>query len=123
MWPFKKKNKPQVEQIAVAEIHVSQIDITEGFGDNLRLGPDDWIDTIPMNATEGCDESMGLPPRTATTEEVYRLADELSRMRESFGLRDDGVYCPICHIANISLAKLRTPCPKCGRPLLQFGWD
>jgi hypothetical protein len=30
---------------------------------------------------------------------------------------------PICHIANIELAELRTPCPKGGKALLEFGWD
>jgi hypothetical protein len=33
-----------------------------------------------------------------------------------------GVYCPVCHIANVDLGRLRTPCPQCGRPLLKFGW-
>lgn len=28
----------------------SQTDITEAFGDNVRLGPDDWIATVPLNA-------------------------------------------------------------------------
>ena len=51
------------------------------------------------------------------------VASKLSQVRESIPIPNDGVYCPICHIANIELAKLRTPCPKCGRALLKFGWD
>ena len=65
---------------------------------------------------------MGLPSVHASEEEVYEVASKLSLFRESIPIPNDGVYCPICHIANIDLAKLRTPCPKCGRALLKFGW-
>ena len=51
------------------------------------------------------------------------VASKLSQVRESIPIPNDGVYCPICHIANIELPKLRTPCPKYGRALLKFGWD
>jgi hypothetical protein len=101
----------------------SQLDITEGFGDDQHLGPDQWIATTPLNATTGDPVSMGLPPVGATEEEVYRVADWLSGLRESIPIPNDGVYCPVCHIANVDLRRLRTPCPECGRPLLKFGWD
>jgi hypothetical protein len=68
-------------------------------------------------------EANGLPPADATDEEVYAVAARMSQIRESIPIANDGVYCPICHIANVQLAKLPTPCPKCGRPLLKFGWD
>jgi len=68
-------------------------------------------------------ESSGLPPIGAADDVVYRVADGLSKMREKFNLPRDGVHCPICHVANVSPARLRTPCPKCGRPLLKFGWE
>ena len=66
---------------------------------------------------------MGLPPVGACDDAVYRVAERLSRIRESVPIPNDGVYCPICHIANVTPARLRTPCPKCGRELLKFGWD
>lgn len=104
-------------------ISFSQVDITERFGDNERLGPDDWIATTPLNATTDDPVSVGLPPIGADADEVYRVADRLSAIRESVSLPDDGVYCPVCHIANEDLGRLRKPCPQCSRPLLQFGWD
>jgi len=104
-------------------IWFSQVDATERFGDDKRLGPDDWIETTPVNAGMPDPESSGLPPIGAPDEVVYRVADGLSKMREKFNLPRDGVYCPVCHIANVSPARLRTPCPKCGRPLLKFGWE
>jgi hypothetical protein len=66
---------------------------------------------------------MGLPPPGADADEVYRVADRLSALRESVPIPNDGVYCPVCHIANGDLQRLRMPCPQCGRPLLKFGWD
>lgn len=66
---------------------------------------------------------MGLPPVGADADEVYEVAAKLSALRESFPVRDDGVYCPVCHVANVDLGRLQTPCPRCGRPLLKFGWD
>lgn len=101
----------------------SQVDITEGFGDNQRLGPDDWITTVPLNASTVDPVSMGLPSLADGPDEVYRVAAKLSEVRESFPIPDDGVYCPVCHIANVNLGRLRTPCPRCGLPLLKFGWD
>ena len=101
----------------------SQVDITESFGDDRRLGPDEWVTTVPLNATTNDPESMGLPPVGANTDDVYRVASKLSELRESIPIPNDGVYCPGCHIANVNLGRLRTPCPQCGRPLLKFGWD
>jgi hypothetical protein len=104
-------------------IRYSQLDITEGFDDDQRLGPDEWIATMPLNARIGDPVSMGLPPLGATDDEVYRVADHLSALRESIPIPNDGVYCPVCHIANVDLGRLQSPCPQCGRPLLKFGWD
>lgn len=118
MWPFRKKQKIPFEAISY-----SQVDITESFGDDEHLGPDEWIATSPLNATMVNPESMGLPPAGAGPDEVYRVACRLSELRESIPIPSDGVYCPVCHIANVDLAKLRTPCPQCGRILLKFGWD
>lgn len=123
MWPFKKNIRPVTQRMPTEQISFSQLDVTEAFGDNERLQPDDWISTTALNKTTPNGESMGLPPVDASDDAVYELADRLSRFRESIVIPSDGVYCPICHHANIQLAKLRTPCPKCGRPLLKFGWD
>jgi|SRR5579863_2045753 len=121
MWPFKKKVARQA--VPLEQFSFSQVDTTERFGDNLTLAADDWIGTSPLNATIPDAQSMGLPPVGASDDEVYRGADRLSQIRESIPIPDDGVYCPICHIANVQLARLRTPCPQCGRVLLKFGWD
>lgn len=124
MWPFKKKAASTKEEGGASQpMSFSQIDLTERFGDNLSLGPNDWIETAPLNARIKNPESMGLPPLGASEEETYRVADRLSRIRESVAIANDGVYCPICHIANTRLSLLRSPCPKCGRQLLKFGWD
>ena len=104
-------------------ISFSQVDVTERFDDDQCLGPDEWISTTPLNATMSNPESMGLPPLGAEADEVYRVASRLSALRESIPIPNDGVYCPVCHIANVDLARLRTPCPQCGRALLKFGWD
>jgi hypothetical protein len=108
---------------ASQQISFSQVDITDRFGDNLSLGPDDWVDTVPLNVRVPDPQSQGLPPLDAAAEETYSAAERLSRLRESLPLPSDGVYCPICHKANVTPARLRTPCPNCGRPLLKFGWD
>ncbi len=112
----------KIEMMATDEIMYSQLDITERFDDHERLGKDEWIATTPLNATTKNPESRGLPSPNADPEEVYRIGSKLSELRESIPIRDDGVYCPICHIANIDLERLRTPCPTCGRELLKFGW-
>ena len=103
------------------EISYSQLDITERFDDNLHLKPEDWIPTVPLN--KSVPTGKGLPAVDATADEVYKAAVRLSLLRESIPVPNDGVYCPVCHIANTQLAKLRTQCPKCGRALLKFGWD
>ena len=79
--------------------------------------------TVPLNATTVNPEMVGLPPAGAGADEVYRVASKLSELRELFPIRNDGVYCPVCHIANVDLGRLHTPCPQCGRGLLKFGWE
>ena len=59
-------------------ISFSQVDITERFGDDQRLGPDEWILTTPLNATTSNPESVGLPSAGADADEVYRVASKLS---------------------------------------------
>lgn len=103
MWPFSKKNK----KVALSNLYYSQVDITEKFGDNLNLKPEEWIKTFPLNLIE----------------KVYKTAQKLSAIREQINIPTDGVYRPVCHIANIELSKLHKPCPRCGRKLLKFGWD
>ena len=109
--------------IAAGALSYSQLDITEGFGDDARLGPDEWISTIPLNASTPDPEAVGLPAVGSTDEAVYEVASTLSEIRESVAIPTDGVYCPVCHLANVDAGKLRHPCPRCGRPLLTFGWD
>jgi hypothetical protein len=118
MWPFKKRVKVNQEQFSY-----SQLDVTENFGDDKNLRADVWISTTPLNSSTKNPESMGLPSIGSSDDEIYRVASKLSKIRESFPIPNDGVYCPICHIANVELGRLRTPCPKCGRELLKFGWD
>ena len=121
MWPFKKKQSSP-GQVPVRALSFSQLDTTEHFGDNLRLTENDWIQTTPLNELTPDPQAHGLPPRGASDETVYAVAARLSRLREIFATTTDGVYCPICHIANISLPKVHTPCPKCNKPLLRFDW-
>ena len=90
MCPFKKRSAPVVS-VALNELSFSQTDTTERSGDNLSLGPNDWIETVALNAVVASPESMGLPPLGATEEQTYQVADRLSRVRESFALRSDGV--------------------------------
>ncbi len=75
MWPFRKKGKAPIDTISY-----SQADITETFGDDERLGPDEWITTVPLNATTTNPETMGLPPTGAGADEVHRIASKLSRL-------------------------------------------
>ncbi len=112
----------KIELIDPEALSYSQLDITDRFDDNANLGADEWISTTPLNSTIMNPEASGLPSSDASAEEVYREASRLSELRESIPIPDDGVYCPICHIANIDLGKLRSPCPQCGRALLKFGW-
>ena len=122
MWPFKKKNR-RVDRAPAKMIGFTQLDTTERFGDDLSLDADDWIDTVALNTLVDDGESMGLPAIDASEEEVYSIAAQLSSIRESIEIPNDGVYCPTCHIANVNLSLLRTPCYKCGKELLKFGWD
>ncbi len=114
-------SKATAQTMPPGEISYSQLDITERFDDHLHLKPEDWISTVPLNKSG--PNGKGLPPVDASADEVYKAAERLSQFRESISIPSDGVYCPVCHIANTQLAKLRTPCPKCGRALLKFGWD
>jgi hypothetical protein len=125
MWPFnrKPKSKPVVKFVETSQINFSQLDMTERFGGSESLGPDEWIATTPLNDLVPDPERSGLPHCGATADEVYLIASHLSAIRESLPLANDGVYCPVCHIANTDRRRIRTPCPKCGRELLQFGWD
>ena len=116
-----QSNKATTQMMPPGDISYSQLDITERFDDHLHLKPEDWISTVPLN--KSAPSGKGLPPVDASADEVYKAAARLSQLRESISIPSDGVYCPVCHIANTQLAKLRTPCPKCGRPLLKFGWD
>lgn len=120
IWPFSRK---QVEAAPEQPLQFSQVDSTERFGDDKRLGPDDWIQTFALNTRVPNPERMGLPPKGADAETVYRIASKMSELRERIRVPNDGVYCPVCHVANVQIARLRKPCPKCGRGLLKFGWD
>ena len=119
-WPFKKKEK--VEMIDISTLNYSQVDFTEYFDQNLTLSPDVWVPTVPMNEMLGHDNNGNLPALGSSDHEIYRVALGLSEIREQFQVPDDGVYCPVCHIANVDIAKLGKECPKCARPLLAFGW-
>lgn len=112
----------KVIQMAPQDISYSQVDITETFDDQLRLSSEEWVETVPLNSMVDRPELQGLPSNKATPEEVYEVARKLSAIRETFSVETDGVYCPICHIANTDLGRLKTPCPRCNRELLKFGW-
>jgi hypothetical protein len=120
-WKF--ATKPKVTMVDPQELRFSQLDITEQFGDQNRLTNEDWIATVALNSKTPDPVSRGLPSLSATPDEIYATAAKLSAMREQFVGSGDGVYCPVCHIANVEHAKLHAPCPKCGRKLLSFGWD
>ena len=115
------QSKATTQTMLPGELAYSQLDITERFDDHLHLKPEDWIPTVPLN--KSVPNGKGLPSITANDEEVYKAAARLSQLRESIAIPSDGVYCPVCHIANTQLARLHAPCPRCGRALLKFGWD
>lgn len=119
-WPFKRKQ--EVEQINPESFGFSQVDTTEHFDDNSNLSQDEWIGTVPLNRSLGHDNNGNLPALDASDHEIYRIALHLSEIRETFRIPSDGVYCPVCHIANVDIEKLGKNCPKCERPLLVFGW-
>lgn len=120
-WPFKKK--PKVEYVDPATIRYSQADITEEIDQHLHMAADEWVETLPINEMIGHDKDGNLPPLDALPDQIYAVASQLSEMRETMRIPDDGVYCPVCHIACINADLLRQPCPKCERPLLAFGWS
>jgi hypothetical protein len=68
-----------------------QVDVAEALGDEQRLGRDDWIAAVPLNAPTADPESMGLPPVGADADDVYRIASRLSELRESVLIPNDGV--------------------------------
>lgn len=115
--------RPKVAKVDPKELRFSQLDITEQFGDRNRLTKEEWAVTVALNSKMPDPVARGLPSHTAAPDEVYAAAEKLSAIRERFVGLGDGVYCPVCHIANVDPAKLHTPCPKCGRKLLRFGWD
>lgn len=114
----------RIETMSPEAIGFSQLDITDRFDDIERLGPTDWIATEPINLRIPNPEAAGLPSPSADPEVVYGIASKMSELREMFPASTcaDGVYCPVCHVANIDIKRLREPCPKCGRALLKFGW-
>src|SRR6516162_2905598 len=75
------KSKAAPQTLPPGEISYSQLDITERFDDHLHLKPDDWIATVPLN--KSVSSGKGLPPVSASDDEVYRVAERLSRFRES----------------------------------------
>jgi hypothetical protein len=116
---FDRFRRKKAEYLSPSELSFTQLDITERFDEHLNLTKEEWITTTPLNSF--VTDSPGLPLADASAGEIYAIAQRLSEIREQFQL-DDGVYCPICHIANVDNEKLRIPCPKCGRELLAFGW-
>ena len=120
-WPFKRK--PKIEYLNTKDLNFTQVDFTEYFDQNLSLAPDEWVPTIPMNRYLGHDNNGNLPSMDASEHEIYRIALGLSEIREQFRVPGDGVYCPVCHIANVDISNLGKECPKCSRPLLAFGWS
>jgi len=73
MWPFKKRSAAVVS-IALDELSFSQTDATERSGDNLSLGPNDWIETVALNAVVASPESMGALRYPVLTSHGTRLA-------------------------------------------------
>jgi hypothetical protein len=61
MWPFRKKVKVETQTMPANQISFSQLDITERFDDNARLGAEDWISTVPLNTRTRDAQAMGLP--------------------------------------------------------------
>jgi len=120
-WSFKKKAK--VQMMDTADLSFSQVDIIDGLDDGISLSSSDWIETTPINQLIGHDNRGNLPAIDSSDHETYRVALGLSEIRTSFNISGDGVYCPVCHIANIGIEKLGKECPKCERPLLAFGWN
>jgi hypothetical protein len=80
MWPFKKKPKATKQTMPLDQFSHSQLDITEAFGDNFRLKPEDWIATIPLNTTTPDGQASGLPSVDSSDEAVYAIASRLSQI-------------------------------------------
>ena len=120
---WRSTKEPKATTVDPREMKFSQLDSTERFDDRERLKPDDWLQTAALNLSIPPTEANGLPPKDALPDVVHAVAAKLSAIREQFTGLGDGVYCPVCHIANVDPKKLHTPCPKCSRKLLSFGWD
>jgi hypothetical protein len=78
MWPF-NKTKPMTQKMSRNQISYSQLDITEKFGDDAQLKPEDWIPTMPLNNLTSRGQASGLPPIDASDEEVYTVAEKMSQ--------------------------------------------
>ena len=96
--------------------------VDQSHSDSEGLDAGEWFELTPLNEMMDNPESMGLPAPGSSEDDIYRIASDLSSIRESFPIPEDGygVYCPVCGIGNKDLQKLRTPCPTCGRKLLRF---
>jgi hypothetical protein len=128
MWPFRKKqyvDMPNVYRVPIEKLRYTQLDITERFNDDSGMRIDEWISTTPLSSLVDDPNINGLPSPGASADLVYEIALEMSLQREAApqSTMNDGVYCPVCHIANVDRSRLHTPCPQCGRGLLSFGWD
>lgn len=123
MWPFSTSKSTSQPSNSPPVYSYSQLDITESFDDHLKLGPEDWIKTSPINIGNPNPEKVGLPPVNFSDNAVYEIGSRASVLRDQIANLRDGVYCPVCHIANTQLNRLSTPCPQCKRALLRFGWD
>ena len=117
---FRRK---KVDLVPTEEFLFTVVDIVETVSEGSGFGKDDWVATTPIIKVLGVDHKKGLPSSDVPDGEIYAIAVGLSEIREEFQIATDGVYCPICHIANIDRQRLRTPCPKCGRELLLFDWN
>jgi len=100
-----------------------QLDVIEPERD-VKMTSSDWVQTVPIIVNDDYRETLGYAHKDDSPEEVYERAMMLSMVRNQHIKDDsDGVYCPLCHIANIELSKQGDPCPQCERPLLRFGWN
>jgi hypothetical protein len=116
------KTKKKIERIDLSKVSFTQVDFTESFGDNLKLKPEDWITTIPINSNCPNTESMGLPPLDANSDQVYVIAEYLSLLRGQITGLNDGVYCPICHMANNEIKKLHEFISNCFEVEVKAGY-
>lgn len=103
-----------------------QIDVLDEPVNRFKLGPDEWIPTVPLRDRVAPESDVGkLPPASATDDEIYAIAARSSALKLELKIkvRNDGVYCPTCHHANKDYRRRGSPCPRCQRPLLVFNFD